>query len=64
MAWIVLTSIASLWMIGLWEFKRRQEKRRSLDRMIQTLPTAFQAGERLAHRTVSSLYIDVAAKAP
>ncbi len=40
--WIILFLIACLWIIGLWDLKRRYERRRALYRLIETLRQPFR----------------------
>jgi len=41
--WITLLFIACLWIIGLWELKRRYDRRRGLYRMMETLRQPFRS---------------------
>jgi len=39
--WITLASVASLWIVGLLDAKRRYKRRRTFYRMVETLRQPF-----------------------
>lgn len=40
--WITLLLVACLWIVGLWDLKRRFERRRSFHRLVETLRQPFR----------------------